>query len=195
MIQKLFENVRTWGHAEKWCFAQHSTSLSGGNLVNGSPTARHTKAFGGPHEGFGPAPVDDGVHRKSIFKVKCVDGLPECFNWGSDHICVLILSWILKEIVYKIEVSGRTHISRKGHISWFFSPNLNFPEWFWNDQGRSGMILNGLGRKVSDKWSCLTVLRVSCVETRLTVHSPLDMQKLLGTPWGTGASSIDTLDP
>ena len=47
------------------CDSMHySTSLSGGNLVDGLPRALHTEAFGVPHGGLGPAPVYEMDNRK-----------------------------------------------------------------------------------------------------------------------------------
>ena len=39
------------------------------------------------------------------------------------------------------------------------------------------------------------ILRVFRVGTRLTVHHPLDIQKLLWTPWGSPPAPTDALDP
>ena len=41
-----------WNIYRQTMIFQHSTSLWGGNLVDGSPSARHTEAVGGPHGGW-----------------------------------------------------------------------------------------------------------------------------------------------
>ena len=42
----------------------HSASLSGGNLVDGLPSALHTEAVGVPHGGVGPATISGKGRRK-----------------------------------------------------------------------------------------------------------------------------------
>ena len=50
-----FRNAsRKFKRNKKLGFAQNSTSLAGGNLVDSSPLASHTEAFWGPHGGIRP---------------------------------------------------------------------------------------------------------------------------------------------
>ena len=59
-------------------FPGHSTSLSGGSLVEGLPPARlNTEAVEGPHGGLGPAPIDALDLRKLKNERKSVLTLPE----------------------------------------------------------------------------------------------------------------------
>ena len=67
----------------------HSTSVSGGKLVDGSPPARHIEAVGGPLGGGGLATISVLDHRKVKFEKRSDSGLLERFAYI--FVCILIL--------------------------------------------------------------------------------------------------------
>ena len=70
----------------------HSASLSGGNLVDGLPSALHTEALGGPHGGVGPATIHELDIRNLSFEGKCCGKSNQRFVQVLDRIFMLLVS-------------------------------------------------------------------------------------------------------
>ena len=69
---EVFENANTGNYV----FIQHSTSLLGGNLVDGSPPARHIEVVGGPYGRFGPGPIGARDLGNWAMKQKVIEHCP-----------------------------------------------------------------------------------------------------------------------
>ena len=103
-------------------FPRYSTSLSGGNLVDSLPPARHTEAVRGPHGGFGLATIGTLDHHELTNERKYEFTLPELSVGVFYCMCRLLLSLISKKIVSETMIIIPFQIFIRGPT------NADFPE-------------------------------------------------------------------
>ena len=94
--------------------SSNSTSLSGGNLVDDLPLARHIEAVWEPHGALGPAPISTLEHRKLTIKRTSDLTLPATYVGVLDCIGRLRMRQISNKIVDEIMISSRLQIITEG---------------------------------------------------------------------------------
>ena len=114
-----------------------STSLSGGNQVDGLPPARHTEAIGGPHGGYGSAPMW-GRHPR---KMKIERNYKITLHRSSRELLNSIITLIQQN------KSGSKFFWWIQFLGLKFEKKWDLQQLFWNDSVKvqciPGMILGG----------------------------------------------------
>ena len=96
---------------------------SGGNLVEGSPPARHTKAFRGPYGVFGPAAIGTLDLRKLKIEDQNESTVPERFVQVLVCTFTLLLTYLVsKNSSQTSKLNAIRNLMHRSEISffWFF---------------------------------------------------------------------------
>ena len=124
-------------------FSQHSTSLSGGNLVDGSPPARHTVAGGGSHGGWGQRLLGLKTFGKPKLERKSDFTLSGRSIGASDCIVRLLLGLISNRSFDEMMIPSWCRLASEGRKILIYAANCNFSEIIQN-----GMRIIRLGEEV-----------------------------------------------